>query len=302
MKRLFVLAPVAALLAASAGFATHASAASTIVSDPDVLYKSTVTPLPGNLPSLGFQATQTSEFGNRVRMTKTAETLSNVTVTMSSFGCQSGTWNGPTACSTTPGATFSEPITLNLSNAPLTGTIVPGSLIVSVTETFSIPYRPSADAINCPSTPFQWYDGSQCNNGKAHNIVFSLASLHITLPQDFVFGIAYNTTTWGYHPIGTQTCDSTVQGCPYDSLNVAVSQDPTNVTKGHDVDTGKVFWNTATAGDYCDGGANGVGTFRLDSPTSTSSCAPLGPNDTGWSVNGDDVAPWYVPAVQFMET
>lgn len=183
MRRVFLLAPAAMLLAASAGFATPASAASSAVArDPDVLYKSTVSPLPGNLPSVGFQATQTSEFGNRVRMTKSANTLGNVTVTMSSFACQSGTWNGPTPCVTTSGATFIEPITLNLYNAPLTGTFVPGSLIVSVTKTFSIPYRPSADAINCPSTPFKWFDGSLCNNGKAHNIAFSLGSLHITLP------------------------------------------------------------------------------------------------------------------------
>ena len=290
MRRLFLLAPVAALLAASAGFATHASA-STLASDPDVLYKSTVTPLPGNLPSVGFQANQVSEFGNQIRMTKTANPVSNVTVTMSSWACQSGTWQS--ACVTKSGATFNEPITLNLYNAPATGTIVPGSLIVSVTKTFTIPYRPSANAVKCPSAPTEWFDGRQCDNGKAHNIVFSLATLHITLPQDIVFGIAYNTTTWGYHPIGTQPCDSTPQGCPYDSLNVALSQDPKNVTKGHDPDTGKLWWNTATATNYCDSGAAGYGFFRLDSPN-VPSC---------WGVNSPyDSAPYYVPAVQFMET
>jgi hypothetical protein len=295
MRRAFLLAPVVGLLAASAGFATPALAASSTGAkgDPDVLYKSTVTPLPGNLPSIGFQADQASEFGNQIRMTKTANTVSKVTVTMSSFACQSGTWNGPTPCGTTPGAKFTEPITLNLYNAPTTGTFVPGSLIVSVTKTFAIPYRPSANATSCPSTPFQWFDGSLCNNGKANNIVFSLASLHITLPQDIVFGIAYNTSQFGYHPFGALPCESTVQGCPYDSLNIALSQDPTNVTKGHDPDFGKLWWNTATASNYCDGGANGVNSFRLDSP-STTPC---------WGVNPPgDSAPFYVPAAQFMES
>lgn len=287
MRRALLLAPVVGLLAASAGFATPALAASSTGAkgDPDVLYKSTVTPLPGNLPSVGFQATQTSEFGNRIRMTKTAQTLSNVTVTMSSWGCQNG---GGSTCVTTPGTTFAVPITLNLYNAPATGTIVPGSLIVSVTKTFSIPYRPSADNVHC--TGGAWFDGTQgCFNGLAHNIVFRLASLHIKLPQDFVFGVAYNTSQYGAHPNG---CDLVpLANCPVDSLNVALSQDPTNVTKGSDVDTGNVFWNTATAGDYCDGGTGGVGIFRLDSPGF--------PNC--WSVGGGG-APFYVPAVQFMET
>jgi len=284
-RRLLLLAPIAALLAASAGLATQASA-STLAKDPDVLYKSTVTPLPGNLPSQPFQAQQTSEFGNRVVMTKTAQPLGNVTVTMSSWGCQTG---GGTTCVTTKGAKFTEPITLNLYKAPSTGSIVPGSLIVSVTKTFSIPYRPSADNVNC--TGGAWFDGTHgCFNGLAHNIVFSLASLHITLPQDFVFGIVYNTSQYGPDPNG---CDLVAgANCPADSLNVALSQDPTNVTKGSDPDFGKVFWNTATATDYCDSGAAGSGFFRLDSPTAT--C---------WGVNSPYTsAPFYVPAVQFMET
>ena len=292
MRRLFLLAPVVALLAASAGFATNASAASTTVRDPDVLYKSTVTPLPGNLPSYGAEAYSFNEFGNRVRMTKTAQPLSNVTVTMSSWACQSGSWSA-SDCVTTPGATFTEPITLNLYNAPATGSIVPGSRIISVTKTFTIPYRPSTSA-SCTTSPYAggWLDGTQgCFNGKAHNVVFSLASLHIVLPQDFVFGITYNTSGHGYAPYGyANPCNATSQGCPYDSLNIALSQDPTNVTKGSDPDTGNVFQNT-TAGFYCDGGANGVGTFRLDSPGF--------PNC--WSVSGSG-APYYVPAVQFMET
>ena len=86
---------------------------------------------------------------------------------------------------------------------------------------------------------------------------------------------------------------SSVSGCPYDSLNVALSQDPTNVTKGHDPDTGKLWWNTSTASDYCDSGTAGSGFFRLDSP-STTPC---------WGVNSPfDSAPFYVPAVQFMES
>ena len=84
-------------------------------------------------------------------------------------------------------------------------------------------------------------------------------------------------------------------GCPYDSLNVALSQDPTNVTKGSNPNTGKVFWNTSTASAYCDGGAAGSGTFRLDSPGTL-------PADQCWTVgNTPGTPPYYVPAVQFNE-
>ena len=55
-----------------------------------VVYDSTVNPLPGNLPSLGFEATQTSEVGNQVTLSGAANDLNNVVVTMSSWGCQSG--------------------------------------------------------------------------------------------------------------------------------------------------------------------------------------------------------------------
>ena len=59
---------------------------------PTPVYDSTVAPLPGNLPSVGFEATQTSEFGDQVSLGGTARELNNVVVTMSSWACQSGAW------------------------------------------------------------------------------------------------------------------------------------------------------------------------------------------------------------------
>ena len=44
-------------------------------------------------------------------------------------------------------------------------------MIGSVTQTFAIPYRPSADFINC--TGGRWFDGSGCFNGKAVNLTFN---------------------------------------------------------------------------------------------------------------------------------
>src|SRR6185503_2306480 len=106
------------------------------------IYDNIPNPLPGNLSSWGFEATGTSEFGDRVMFAPaTPRNLSTVTVTMSSWGCQSGTWNGGN-CVTTSGATFSHPITLNIYNVGPSNTV--GSLIGSVTQNFNIPYRPSA--------------------------------------------------------------------------------------------------------------------------------------------------------------
>jgi hypothetical protein len=74
-----------------------------------------------------------------------------------------------------------------------------------------------------------------------------------------IFGVAYNTNTWGYHPIGLPG--------PYESLNVGTANSgglgvPPYV--GTDVEPDATFWNTKFAGFYADGGAGGVGTFRRD--------------------------------------
>jgi hypothetical protein len=257
-------------------------------SDPDVLYKSIPSPLPDNLPSVGFQATQTAEFGNQINFTKTASPLATVKVTMSSFACQSGAWFSHD-CSTTPGATFTEPITFNIYNANAPQSILPGSLITSVTKTFKIPYRPSV-RMSCSNGGW----GASCSNGKAATITFNFSSLHVNLPSSVVYGVAYNTTSWGYHPIGTQPCDATAQGCPYDSLNVGLSQDPTNLSRGTDANPGKAFLNSATPSNYCDGGTAGTGVFRLDSPGTATA-------DQCWSVGTPGTAPYYIPAVEFDE-
>ncbi|MBK7934979.1 MAG: hypothetical protein KA956_10985 [Pyrinomonadaceae bacterium] len=176
---------------------------------------------------------------------------------MSSWACQSGGWS-TFDCVTTPGATFTHPITLNIYNVGPANSV--GSLITSVTQTFSIPYRPSADLVNC--TGGRWYQASTgtCFNGYAANITFNLTGLAI--PNEVIYGIAYNTSNYGYTPIGTMPCSATSEGCPYDSLNVAL-EGVTSVGVNPDPDS--AYFNTLTAGWYCDNGVGGVGSFRLDS-------------------------------------
>jgi uncharacterized membrane protein YgcG len=212
--------------------------------------------------------------------------LGDVVVTLSSWACQQGTWSGDN-CVTKPGARFSWPITFNVY---ATGTITPGSLIATDTKTFSIPYRPSASPECTGAQAGEWYDHSSksCFNGLATNIMFHFGGPHVTLPASVVFGIAYNTSDYGATPQRPQPCDLTVAGCPYDSLNVALSTDPTDLSAGSDPNTGAVFQNTATASNYCDGGIAGVGIFRLDSPSN--GC---------WSFGAPGTLPAYIPAVQF---
>ena len=227
-----------------------------------VIYDSTVSPLPGNQPSVGAEAYAFNEFGDGVTFTVgTSRKLVKVTVTLSSFACESGNWFSGN-CVTTPGATFALPMTLNIYNA---GSPTPGSQITTVTQNITVPYRPSADPA-C-TDPGRWRDAfGVCFNGLAANVVFDFSSLNVVLPNSVVYGIEYNTTHFGPNPIGeSAACFGTTAGCPYDALNIALS--PT-VTVGTKPFFNTLYQNSPLAAAYCDNGLAGTGTFRLDSPTS----------------------------------
>ena len=247
----------------------------------------------GNVASVGGEAYSFSEFGNEVELA--GNHLGKVVVNLSSWGCQTGSWNNDN-CGTVPGAKFNEPITFNIYASPPRGSNTPGALIATRTQTFAIPYRPSANFAHCTGAQAgEWWDStlSSCFNGKLVAVTFNFPAmtLHNT---DVVFGIAYNTTHYGYAPIGEGApCFGTSGGCGYNSLNIALSQDDNsgfggNVTTGSDRYPGTVYQNASFGGDYCDGGTAGTGTFRIDSPAPTASC---------WAVNNDASAPYYIPAV-----
>ena len=221
------------------------------------IYNSIPTPLPGNLASQPFQAQQASEVGDRIQFAGTARSVIKVTQTMSSWGCENGNWYS-SDCVTTPGATFSHPITLKIYNVGAGNQ--PGSLIGSVTQTFAIPFRPTADLVNCTGGRWREPSTGNCYNGYATNITFNVAGL--TVPSQVIYGIAYNTSGYGYAPIGYATaCSASPQGCGYDSLNVALEG---VVSVGTNPAPNDAYFNSLTAGNYCDGGAGGIGTFRLD--------------------------------------
>lgn len=287
MRRLRSLTILGSAIAIGVGFTGAASASTNTTAaarKPAVIYNSVVTGV-GNLPSVGGEAYAFSEFGNSVTLGGSKRRLTKAVVSMSSWGCASGDWHSGN-CVTPAGSGFQEPITLNVYAASPDG-IHPGALITKVTQTFYIPFRPSASPMCTGATAGEWYDSvhKKCNNGKLVNLTFNIGG---KVPNKVVYGIAYNTTHYGYNPIGeSAACYTSSGGCGYDSLNIALSQDPINVKVGYNTNPGKI-WQNATAGEYCDGGTAGAGVFRLDSPTST--C---------WGVDQPYNAPFYTPAVQF---
>jgi len=222
------------------------SATSALAQVGNTVYNHIPTPLPPNVSSLGFQANQTAEFGDHVFLGGTDRRAASATVVMSDWALHSTYPSMPA-----PG--FSHPITLNIYAVNNSGpNPALGALLGSVTQTFLIPWRPEPS----PGCGTAWLAGDgNCYNGLAFKITFDLRSLNLTLPGQVIVGVAYNTNTWGYAPIGAPG--------PYESLNVGLATG-TPASVGLDAESDAVFWNTMTPSNYTDGGAGGIGTFRRD--------------------------------------
>ena len=266
------------------GLVTVPTAVAGATAPTTTIYDST-DPASVQVPSLAFQAVQATEIGNQVVFAPgTSRTLNNVVVSMDSWGCATGSG---TTCVTPSGATFAQPITLNLYAANPDNT--PGALIATVTQTVNLAYRPSADNVNC--TGGKWFNAgdSTCYSGIVTDATLNLGD--ITVPNKVIYGVEIRTSSYGDPaiggPLGTSTaCFTSSSGCPYDSLNVALTNDPANVTVGSNALTNGIYWSTITANWYCDGGAGGTGTFRFDG-----GC---------WGETSPyTTAPFFVPAVQF---
>jgi hypothetical protein len=211
-----------------------------------ILYNNMPNPIPPNSPSLGYQANQTAEFGDLIQLVSGPATLTSATLLMSDWAKASDYPNiGPDP--------WAWPLTLTLYNINnSSGTPQPGSVITTVTEVFTIPWRPEADPTCSNTTQYRAGDGN-CYNGLNFQVTFNLSS--VSVPGQFIFGLAYNTETWGKTPTGTPG--------PYDSLNYSLNDKaPPQVGSQPFPDT--AYWNTATAGNYTDGGKGGTGTFRQD--------------------------------------
>jgi hypothetical protein len=272
---------VAALLAIAAVLGLTAATATASVPR-SVLYSSTA-PGVGNIPSVGVEAYSFDQIGNEVLLRRSVR-IKSVSVQLSDWACQSGSWNNGD-CATTAGATFPTEFTLNIYKAsstdPISHETTPGALLLTQTKTFNIPFRPSASS-HCTGTQAgEWFkNGQGCFNGLAHTITFSLWGLHVKLPKDVVWGITYSSDNSGPNPIhGTNA--------PQDSLNVGLAP---KVRAGHNVVPDSIFWDTRFQGFTCaapspDGNSGPfvTGQFNQDGPCN-------GTNNT-WA--------GFIPAAQF---
>lgn len=230
-----------------------------------VIYNNIPTPLPPNVGSQPFQASQLGEFGGQVEFAGANVARTSVTVALSSWGCQEGNWFEAT-CKTEIGAKFTWPVTLHIYSVGTLNAV--GPLIASLTRTFKMPYRPS-DSPKCPGGT--WLAKGQCYHGKLFKVMFPLRG--VVLPSKAIISVAYNTSGFGAEPQGyANACNSTTAGCPYDSLNVGLTEPANEVTPepvppsvGADPAPESAYQNSVTAGNYCDKGIGGTGTFRLDS-------------------------------------
>jgi hypothetical protein len=235
----------------------------------EVIYSNAASPLPGNVVSEAFEATQTGQFGGAVEFAGTARKATSISVVMSSWGCESGSWTGTPECKTTPGAKFKWPITLDINEIGPENSV--GPLIASSTKTFGIPYRPSQNNKKCTGEAAgAWYDAAskECFHGKAVTLSFAVG--RVTLPSRAILSIAYDTSDYGTEPQRSKSpaCEP---NCGYDSLNVGLTEPvnpespaPVAPSVGTDPLPEDVFQNTDYAPYYCDGGAGGTGVFRLD--------------------------------------
>ena len=198
---------VAGLCAAGLALALAAAGAGAMP-----VYNNLPNKLPPNTPSEGFEATSTSQFGNIVELSKVHRGRVNprVIFTLSDWACQTG---GGETCLSAKRSSYTWPITVNLYAAGPANTL--GSLLATQTQTVTIPFRPSASA-ECAAKgkPGEWFEkkSASCFNGLLFKDSYTFAGL--TLPNEVVVGIAYNTENYGAEPTG-------VPG-PENSLNVAM--------------------------------------------------------------------------------
>jgi hypothetical protein len=219
----------------------------TVGANADVLYSTMPSPVPPNVPSLGYEATSTAEFGQGVQLAGAGGALlSQADVLMSDWALESSYEKVGTSTG------FTVPLTLNLYNVGPGDSV--GSLFATDTIDALILWRPEASA-GCGGA---WLAGDgNCYNGLAQVVTFDLGGLSV--PNQFIYGLAFNTTDYGANPTG-------VPG-PYESLNfgfLSDGVDPVAPSVGSDLVANSAYWNTTYGPFYGDGGAGGVGTFRLD--------------------------------------
>lgn len=220
-------------------------------------------------PSVGVEAYGFNELGDQVTLAAGApRVLVSLKVLFTSYGCTSGHWYDGTCATPLANATFDVPITGKIYNADsCTGTpaTCSGAPLASITTTQTIQYRPSADTVKCTGADAgKWWNpngnggAGACQNSIAQLLTFDFSDQNVTLPDNVIWTVAYNTSRSGYNPIAQplgpgNACETSAGGCGYDSLNVGVKSYSGAPYAGADVDEGTVFlswWKGNTVPQY----------------------------------------------------
>jgi len=218
------VAALSALMAASAGA--------------EVVYNNIPGVLPGNFASIGLTATSSSEFGGEIELAGTARGKPTITVVMSSWTCESGSWSEGNCRTAHPNKGFRVPVTVRVYAA---GELSEGP-VAERTQTIKMYDRPSESPSHCSTG--RWYDevSKECFHGLAFPISVRLTKLK-KMPKKAVVTVAYP------HAMGPAT-----------SLNVATSE-PSEKTLSVGVDPVEEWFVNSTSSEmYCPG-AKDLGTL-----------------------------------------
>jgi hypothetical protein len=201
------------VLVAAVVFGSGAASATT-----QTIYKNIPVTLPGNTVSQGFECCQTSEFGGMVKFPEnTPRRNPTVKIGLSSWACVFGEAEGNNCETPAASNKFKKSVTLNIYSVGAGNSV--GSKLITKTQEFSMPYRPTASS-KCTTGESKggWYGpdgngGKACFHGKLFFITFKTTGL---LPESSaIITVTYNTRDYGYSPTGVSS--------PADSLNVALT-------------------------------------------------------------------------------
>ncbi|MEM7143935.1 MAG: hypothetical protein AAF591_02290 [Verrucomicrobiota bacterium] len=190
-------------------------------------------PDPDDLPSLGFQALSTYEFGDRIEITDNSVPLDSVRVAWKTFAIQSrvtnGTYTDPNVTYTQGDTHWLQDLTVNFYDLPTNPNLTP-NLLGSVTQSFEIPMLTDQQVIDG--------GGPDIASLPVYGL-FDVSGLELVVPKEFVIGFTFNTQDFGDSPTGFVG--------PYNSLNIALAMfgdpDPQPFI-GIDPDNDEYYWDS----------------------------------------------------------
>jgi hypothetical protein len=187
-----------------------------------------------DIEGVNLQAMSTSQFGDYVHLSGTNRILSSVTTTLSNEAVYSAYASDVRYSANN--TSWTHPITINIYSNHLDGNGIADTLLATKTQDITVPWRPET-VIDCGANGWKAANG-QCFKGIAFNATFNWTD-KVTLPNDVIVTVAYNTAGFGKAPLG-------VDG-PYNQLKVGTPKSQVAAV-GTDDNTDHIFWDTVYPG------------------------------------------------------